>query len=231
MNELSASNTQESPMKALEVLLTQLFSAENLSKDPLMVYSMSPDLWVPVSLLSALESVQKVSRDRRILQAAAANVGLEYCTDTDSVRPRLSFERKKMAVWKAFTCEELDALVDTLRPLVAKLDGHGVWEFTFATEAETVQAVLNLQQAGLRAAVVPVNSYFEVLSRVKEIEPLRSVPVLSCLFETPRRSSLYSPQQMLQIARRMPHFEKPGALKLASLCSSVVSQCPRVPAN
>jgi hypothetical protein len=226
MNELSA---QESPTKALEVLLTQLFSAENLSKDPLLVYSMSPDLWVPVSLLSALESVQKISRDRRTLQTAAENVGLEYCTDTDSVRPRLSFERKKMAVWKSFTCEQIAELVETFRPLVAKLDGNGVWEFTFATEAETVQAVLNLQQAGLRAAVVPVNAYFEVLSRVKKIEPLWSVPVLSCLFETPRRSSLYSPQEMLQIAKQMSHFEKPGALKLASLCSSVVSHSSRAP--
>lgn len=229
--ELTPMRTEEQ-LKALEALFTQLFSLDNLSRDPLLVYSMSPDLWLPISLLAALESVQRISRDRKLLHVAALNCGLEYSAETDSVRPKLSFERTKMVVWHDFTPESLADVAEKYAPLHGKPDGRGVWEFTFSSEAENVAAVLGLQNAGYRASVSPVNSYFVVLSSVKQHEPTLSSSALACLFEAEvPKSSLYSPQQMLQIASQMPSIEKPGALKLASLCSSVVSQYPRVSAN
>lgn len=109
--DLNTFNTKQTSVKSklpqLVEELKRIFSLSNLEKDPSLVYSMDPDLWVPLELVAHLEPIVSISKDKRLVRSALKEANLEYDPEFERVRSRVEIPRTTLIIRDVETQEEL----------------------------------------------------------------------------------------------------------------------------
>ena len=86
------------PQTELQEELRRLFSLPNLEKDPSLVLSMSPDLWVSIFFVCGLESIRRFYASPGLIILAARSIGCEYNYLTKCIRKPLDAQKVKIFV-------------------------------------------------------------------------------------------------------------------------------------
>ncbi|CAG9334259.1 unnamed protein product [Blepharisma stoltei] len=207
--------------------LKRIFSLENLEKDPSLVFSMNPDLWIPLDLIAHLEPIISITKDKRLLRAALKEANLEYDAEMECVRARVEIPRTTLII-RDVDCHE--GLMMILGEFDYKnIDHEGkTWLISFGNEEETIKAALTLREKGLKTAVQSTNTYVHLLTKANNfINEIADLPYFKLLNQTVNAFSgrTYTFNEVLEIFSNHK-LAMPPTMKLLSGMYSVIRETP-----
>lgn len=231
---MSTSGSATPPLEQVSEVLRSMFALPNLTIDPFVVLNMTPELWIPLKLLSMLECIRRHTYDLRVVRKAAIACGLEHDPATDSVRPSLHIERLTLTYLpgKDTTEEEVQALFSEFSPVAFWKQGDRAWYAKLKSEPEAESMTLRLREQGYAVGLEAENPYIYLLShihanlpRIQSASPICHFFLLG-LHNNPAGRH-YSRSALEEILHGMKRLEMPVIMRSLQELVPVISRKPR----
>ena len=231
---MSTSASTPTPLQQVSDVLSSLFSLSSIVVDPFLVLNMTPELWVPLKLISMLECIRRHTYDLRIVRKAAIAIGLEHDPATDSIRPVLHIERLTVTYMpgREVSEEEVQALFAEFVPVAFWKQGEKTWYAKLKSEAEAENMTLRLRERGLAVGLEAENPYIYLLSqihsnfpRIQSTSPICHFFLLGLPHNPAGRH--YSRAALQEVLRSMKRLEMPVIMRSLQELVPVISRKPR----
>jgi hypothetical protein len=216
-------------LHSLERVLKVLFSKENLCTDHFLLYNMTPDLWIPVSLILNLEPISLISCDKKLIRLACKNAGLEHSVEYDTVRPRLEIARTTVILrLEDRHPEEVQMICHDQGYCSIVQDTKKTWLINLVSEELTLECEQKLRDAGLNATIQSEHPYLHLLSKLQKSVCFINPMILNKLLDSaPVIKMSYSEPELVSIFNSL-HVSMPISLKLVSNFVPIIRKQPNV---